>query len=151
MGEGQRNSVDDPNLSVSQGDFLNMFTKWQMSRALLAVILMTMMGLGFARAADVLNMGLVPAEDPSVIMNDNKILIGELEKSLQMTIKPFVATDYNGVIEALRSKKLDIALLGPFSYALATTVADVEAFARSGAGEVRPKPVPAHPAAAPPR
>lgn len=129
VGEGQRNSVDDPNLSVSQGDFLNMFTKWQMSRALLAVILMMMMGLGFARAADVLNMGLVPAEDPSVIMNDNKILIGELEKSLQMTIKPFVATDYNGVIEALRSKKLDIALLGPFSYALATTVADVEAFA----------------------
>jgi phosphonate transport system substrate-binding protein len=62
-------------------------------------------------------------------MNDNKILLGELEQSLQMQIKPFVATDYNGVIEALRSKKLDIALLGPFSYALATTVADIEAFA----------------------
>ncbi|HZP94352.1 MAG TPA: PhnD/SsuA/transferrin family substrate-binding protein [Burkholderiales bacterium] len=44
-------------------------------------------------------------------------------------MKPFVATDYNGVIEALRAKKLDFALLGPFSYALATTAADVEAFA----------------------
>ena len=46
-----------------------------------------------------------------------------------MEIKPFVATDYNGVIEALRAKKLDIALLGPFSYVLAARVADVEAFA----------------------
>jgi phosphonate transport system substrate-binding protein len=32
------------------------------------------------------------------------------------------------VIEALRSKKLDVAMLGPFSYVLAAAVADVEAF-----------------------
>jgi phosphonate transport system substrate-binding protein len=33
------------------------------------------------------------------------------------------------VIEALRSKRLDVAYLGPFSYVLGTTVADIEAFA----------------------
>jgi phosphonate transport system substrate-binding protein len=64
-----------------------------------------------------------------LIVNDNQVLLDHLQTSLSMEIKPFVATDYNGVIEALRSKKLDIALLGPFSYVLATTVADVEAFA----------------------
>jgi len=97
--------------------------------AFVAAILATLVTLDFARAADVLNMGLVPSEDPRVIMSDNKMLLEQLEKSLQMKIKPFIATDYNGVIEALRSKKLDIALLGPFSYALATSVANVEAFA----------------------
>jgi phosphonate transport system substrate-binding protein len=97
--------------------------------ALVAAIVVTALTLDPARGADVLNMGLVPSEDPRVIMNDNQALLDELQKSLQMTIKPFVATDYNGIIEALRSKKLDIALLGPFSYVLATTVADVEAFA----------------------
>ena len=97
--------------------------------AFVAAILATVVTLDFARAADVLNMGLVPSEDPRVIMSDNKMLLEQLEKSLQMKIKPFIATDYNGVIEALRSKKLDIALLGPFSYALATSVANVEAFA----------------------
>jgi phosphonate transport system substrate-binding protein len=56
-------------------------------------------------------------------------LLDHLHKALQMEVRPFVATDYNGVVEALRSKKLDLALLGPFSYVLATTVADVEAFA----------------------
>jgi len=82
-----------------------------------------------ARGQAVLNMGLVPGEDPRVMINDNQALLDHLQKSLRMEVKPFVATDYNGVIEALRSKRLDIALLGPFSYVLATTVADVEAFA----------------------
>jgi phosphonate transport system substrate-binding protein len=85
--------------------------------------------LQIAHAEDVLNLGLVPGEDPRVTVNDNQALLDHLHKSLGVDIKPFVATDYNGVIEALRSKKLDVALLGPFSYVLATTVADVEAFA----------------------
>ncbi len=86
-------------------------------------------GIATAHAADVLNMGLVPGEDPRVMVNDNRALLDHLHQSLQMDVNPFVATDYNGVIEALRSKKLDVALLGPFSYVLATTIADVEAFA----------------------
>ena len=97
--------------------------------SLIAAVAAIVVTFDVARAADVLNMGLVPSEDPRVVMNDNQLLLDKLQESLQMKIKPFVATDYNGVIEALRSKKLDIALLGPFSYALATTVADVEAFA----------------------
>lgn len=106
-----------------------MCTNLRVIVAFVAAILATLITLDFARAADVLNMGLVPSEDPRVIMSDNKVLLEHLEKSLQMKINPFIATDYNGVIEALRSKKLDIALLGPFSYALATSVANVEAFA----------------------
>lgn len=98
-------------------------------RAWIAVLLALVCGVAPVRAADVLNMGLVPGEDPRVMINDNQVLLEHLQKSLQMDVKPFVATDYNGVIEALRSKKLDIALLGPFSYVLATTVANVDAFA----------------------
>jgi phosphonate transport system substrate-binding protein len=56
-------------------------------------------------------------------------VLDSLQQQLGMPVKPFVATDYNGVIEALRSKKLDVAYLGPFSYVLANQVADVEAFA----------------------
>ena len=100
------------------------------ARAALALaIVASVLTLGPARADGVLNMGLVPGEDPRVMINDNQALLDHLRKSLGMEVKPFVATDYNGVIEALRSKRLDMALLGPFSYVLATTVADVEAFA----------------------
>jgi phosphonate transport system substrate-binding protein len=64
-----------------------------------------------------------------MVVNDNQALLDHLHNSLQLEVKPFVATDYNGVIEALRAKKLDVAFLGPFSYVLANAVADVEAFA----------------------
>src|SRR5471030_1923543 len=57
-----------------------------------------------------------------------KPLVDYLANALGMEVRSFVATDYNGVIEALRSKKLDVAMLGPFSYVLAAAVADVEAF-----------------------
>jgi phosphonate transport system substrate-binding protein len=103
--------------------------KTRATGALLLAMLASAFTIDLARAEAVLNMGLVPGEDPRVMVNDNQALLDHLHKSLQMEVKPFVATDYNGVIEALRAKKLDIALLGPFSYVLATTVANVEAFA----------------------
>lgn len=82
-----------------------------------------------AVAQGTLSIGLVPAEDPRLMIADNAALIEALHTSLGMEIKPFVATDYNGVIEALRAKKLDLALLGPFSYVLANAVADVDPIA----------------------
>jgi len=82
-----------------------------------------------ATAANVLNVGLIPSEDANVVIADNKPFLDLLARAVQMEVKPFVATDYNGVIEALRSKRLDIAFMGPFSYVLAVSVADVEAFA----------------------
>lgn len=84
---------------------------------------------GSAMAADVLNVGLVPAEDPRLMVEENHALLDHLQRTLHMEVKPFVATDYSGVIEALRAKKLDMALLGPFSYVLAASVAQVDAFA----------------------
>ena len=84
---------------------------------------------GVAAAQGTLTFGLVPSEDPRLMIADNAAIIEALRASLGMEIKPFVATDYNGVIEALRAQKLDIALLGPFSYVLANAIADVEPIA----------------------
>lgn len=82
-----------------------------------------------ALAAQPLTIGLIPAEDSQAMIESSRQVLDSLQQQLGMQVKPFVATDYNGVIEALRSKKLDVAYLGPFSYVLASSVADVEAFA----------------------
>ncbi|WP_343627342.1 phosphonate ABC transporter substrate-binding protein [Roseateles sp.] len=76
-----------------------------------------------------LTIGLIPAEDSQAMIESSRQVLDALQQRLGIAIKPFVATDYNGVIEALRSKKLDVAYLGPFSYVLASSVANVEAFA----------------------
>jgi len=92
------------------------------------VLALTLVQLAPANAQKILNVGLVPAEDPRLIITDNQAMLDQLSKSLGMEVRPFVATDYNGVIEALRARRLDIAFLGPFSYVLATSIAPVEAF-----------------------
>lgn len=89
----------------------------------------SMLGATPALAApDTLTIGLIPAEDAQAMIESSKQVIEQLQQQTGMKVKPFVATDYNGIIEALRARKLDVAYLGPFSYVLATSVADVEAF-----------------------
>jgi phosphonate transport system substrate-binding protein len=78
--------------------------------------------------AQVLKVGLIPSEDSRAMLAQSKDILDAVEKNLGMKVQGFVASDYNGVIEALRAKHLDIAYLGPFSYVLATTVTPVEAF-----------------------
>ena len=84
---------------------------------------------GEVSAETALRIGLIPSEDSQSMIESSQQVLDQLQAKLGMPVKPFVATDYNGVIEALRSKKLDVAYLGPFSYVLASQVADVEAFA----------------------
>jgi len=104
----------------------------QFSRALGArwlLMLGLVCGAGSALADGELLLGLVPSEDPSALVNDNQAILNSLETSLGMKVKPFIATDYNGVIEALRAKRLDVAMMGPFAYVLASTIAEVEPIA----------------------
>lgn len=94
-----------------------------------AAITFSVLGATAAQAAqDTLTIGLIPAEDSQAMIESSKQVIEQLQQQTGMKVKPFVATDYNGIIEALRAKKLDVAYLGPFSYVLAASVADVEAF-----------------------
>ena len=86
------------------------------------------MAFAVPAGAQVLKVGLIPSEDSRAMLAQSKDILEAVEKNLGMKVQGFVASDYNGVIEALRAKHLDIAYLGPFSYVLATTVTPVEAF-----------------------
>ncbi|BBK40326.1 putative selenate ABC transporter substrate-binding protein [Allostella vacuolata] len=77
---------------------------------------------------NVLRVGLIPSEDSRAMLEASKLLLAAIEKNLGMKVQGFVATDYNGVIEALRAGHIEVAYLGPFSYVLGTTVAAIEAF-----------------------
>jgi phosphonate transport system substrate-binding protein len=96
----------------------------------LRVVSFTALAFGASQvwAKDKLTIGLIPSEDSQAMIESSKQVLDDLQAKIGMPVVPFVASDYNGIIEALRSGKLDVAYLGPFSYVLATSVADVEAF-----------------------
>ena len=67
------------------------------------------------KSAKVLRVGFVPAEDAQQVMQNAQPIVDILQKQLGMEIRPFVAADYTGVVEALRVNKLDVAFLTPAS------------------------------------
>jgi phosphonate transport system substrate-binding protein len=78
-----------------------------------------------------LRVGFVPAEDAQQVMQNAQPVVEILRQKLGMEIQPFVATDYTGVVEALRVNKLDIAFLTPASYVLAKNEANVKVVLKS--------------------
>jgi phosphonate transport system substrate-binding protein len=77
----------------------------------------------------VLRIGFIPAEDSRAMIRQSQDILDIVAKETGLKIESFVGSDYNGTVEALRNGHVDVALLGPFSYILATTQAPVEAFA----------------------
>ena len=78
-----------------------------------------------------LRVGFVPSEDAQQVMQNAQPIVEILRQRLSMEIQPFVATDYTGVVEALRVNKLDIAFLTPASYVLAKNEANVRVILKS--------------------
>lgn len=82
-----------------------------------------------ADAKKELVMGLIPAESNEEMIEKFEPMRAYLEKKLERSVKVFTATDYAGVIEAMKKDKVDVAWFGPLSYVLAEKEADAEAFA----------------------
>jgi phosphonate transport system substrate-binding protein len=76
-----------------------------------------------------LKVALLPDEDASTVIKNNKALKNYLEKSLDKKIKLIVTTDYSSMIEAIRHGRIDLAYFGPLSYVMAKSKSDIEAFA----------------------
>lgn len=86
---------------------------------------------GEGKAAKVLRVGFVPAEDAQQVMQNAQPVVEILRQRLNMEVEPFVATDYTGIVEALRVGKLDVAFLAPASYVLAKNEANIKVILKS--------------------
>jgi phosphonate transport system substrate-binding protein len=74
-----------------------------------------------------INVAFIPAEDAGKTLSDNKDLIAYMKQSFGVDVSGAVGTSYTAVIEAMRSKKVDIGFYGPFSYILAHAEANAQA------------------------
>ena len=77
-------------------------------------------------------LGLIPGEDAQTLMNMYQPISDDLSKRLGCPVDLSIATSYTAAIEAMRSKRLDVATFGPLSYVLAHQLANAEAFAVQG-------------------
>lgn len=75
---------------------------------------------------ETLRIGVIPAENIYRTKEEYKGLIDHIKAKLGVDVELFTATDYTGVIEAMRNEKIDVAFFGPLSYVLATDKAHAE-------------------------
>ena len=78
--------------------------------------------------SDGLTIGLIPAENNEEMVAAFEPMRIYLEERLEESVTVYTATDYTGIIEAMRKNRLDIAWFGPMSYYLAEREANAEAF-----------------------
>ncbi|MCA3260320.1 MAG: phosphonate ABC transporter substrate-binding protein [Telmatospirillum sp.] len=71
-----------------------------------------------------LNVAVIPSENQQTVMSRYTALQEYFAKSFGVQVRLFTATDYAGIIEAVKSKRVELAFFGPASYARAFEVTD---------------------------
>ena len=78
---------------------------------------------------DILRVAILPDENASELIKQNKKLQDYLEDRLDKEIELVVTTDYSSMIEAMRFNRLELAYFGALSYVMAKQKAEIECFA----------------------
>lgn len=69
-----------------------------------------------------LNIAVIPSENQQTVMSRYAALQAYLSRKFGVEVRLFTATDYAGIIEAQRAKRVELAFHGPASYARAHEV-----------------------------
>lgn len=95
----------------------------------LALAITVIVGADVVRDPAILKIALLPDDHPGTIIKNNEPLKAHLAKVTGKEIELIVTTDYSSMIEAMRSKRIDVAYFGPLSYILAKSKCEIEPFA----------------------
>lgn len=80
---------------------------------------------------DVLKVQLIPSRDAEVLDAQREPLQNLLEAELDMDVEVTIATDYNALIEAMKSEQVHVGLLATTSYVLAADQGAAEVILKS--------------------
>ncbi|WP_371381169.1 phosphonate ABC transporter substrate-binding protein [Sporomusa aerivorans] len=83
-------------------------------------------GCQTAKTEKTFRLGIIPSENGQETLKQFSPLVAYLEETMKVKVEPYVATDYNAVVEAMRTKHIDAAMFGPFSYIMAAERAGAE-------------------------
>jgi phosphonate transport system substrate-binding protein len=102
-----------------------------MLRTLMAASVVVTLAVAPARAAEEINFGIISTEASSNLKKIWDPFLADMEKGTGVKINAFFASDYAGVIEGMRFKKVQIAWFGNKSAMEAVDRAEGEVFAQT--------------------
>ena len=99
-------------------------------RTLLAAGVVAAAFAGTVAHAEDLNFGIISTDSSAVLRQRWQPFIDDMSRQTGMTVKPFFATDYAGIIEAMRFNKVQIGYFGNASAMEAVDRSNGEIFAK---------------------
>jgi phosphonate transport system substrate-binding protein len=87
--------------------------------AILLTLSALLLGSSAGDAQTQLTLALTPSRDPTALKEAGDAFAQAITQISGVPVKAIVASDYAGVIEALRSKRVDLAFVHPVGYVLA--------------------------------
>jgi phosphonate transport system substrate-binding protein len=103
----------------------------KISLCLLLIAIFTSSLFAKDKMPDVINFGFIPTESSSALEKGFSPFMKDMEKYLGIPVKGFFASDYAGIIEGMRFKKVDLAWFGNKSAIEAIDRANGEVFAQT--------------------
>ncbi|HEV8436702.1 MAG TPA: phosphate/phosphite/phosphonate ABC transporter substrate-binding protein [Methylomirabilota bacterium] len=100
------------------------------------LLLVALLGLVLGHPGDVraaeppLTLALTPSRDPTALQEAGDAFAKAITRLSGVPIRAQVTSDYAGVIEALRSRRVDLAFVHPVGYVLANREAGCQIFVR---------------------
>lgn len=103
-----------------------------MKKILLGITVALTLATNHVAAQEVkeINFGIIATDSSSSLKKNWEGFLGDMEKSVGLKIRPFFATDYAGIIEAMRFNKVQVAYYGNKSAMEAVDRAGGEIFAK---------------------
>ncbi|HEY9723816.1 MAG TPA: phosphate/phosphite/phosphonate ABC transporter substrate-binding protein [Oscillatoriaceae cyanobacterium] len=104
------------------------FSRW-VGAALLSLVALAPPAQAYTPST--LRIGFAPFDNQADVYKKAVPLVKVLTAALHMPVKPFVAGDYPGVVQALKGGKLDVAFLSPAALVLAEHVCHIHVILKS--------------------
>ena len=103
----------------------------RLARALLLALTVLALLVAFPLSASTpLTIVLTPSRDPTALQEAGEAFAKTLTQLSGTPVKAIVASDYAGVVEALRSRRVDLAFVHPVGYVLANREAGCQILVR---------------------
>ena len=97
---------------------------------LLLLLLPVVADIGCSRKEPPLTLALTPSRDPTALKEAGDAFAATITKISGVPVQAIVASDYAGVIEALRSRRVELAFVHPVGYVLANREAGCQILVR---------------------
>jgi phosphonate transport system substrate-binding protein len=103
----------------------------RLARLVVAMLLIQVTGVSAPFSQDsTLTLALTPSRDPTALKEAGDAFAQTITRISGVPIKAIVASDYAGVIEALRSRRVELAFVHPVGYVLANREAGCQILVR---------------------